>query len=326
VHWRTCGTLCKVPPAVAFHKYVLFIELNDYLLISSSAGKSHDCARFICPPYNVFEITLNMDSCNTGVEMHRKRHREILTAAHLVKEEKSKANPSPSEDVTTIATPTPKTKKEKKQARKMAVNSTRVSTAEIFTEADYAFASQALYGRTTWGKSGSPKIKKGVGQNSTETSVSIENPVGDGRSKSKVESHSRSLQNANRRDSSGTRSVASDPLLGVDPKIFERLGVRLAGMDKWSKKRKENLKKLATIIKEDLEVTKKEDREAGIRKAGFLRFVNKRTVTSLDELHEQFSWSTGEIKKRDKTQKTASQSAERQKEEEEKGRRILEEN
>jgi len=64
-----------------------------------------------------------------------------LTAAYLVKEEKSKVNPSLSEDVTTIATPTPKTKKEKKQAKKMTVNSTRVSAAEVFTEADYAFAS-----------------------------------------------------------------------------------------------------------------------------------------------------------------------------------------
>lgn len=72
----------------------------------------------------------------------------------------------------------------------------------------------------------------------------LKNLVGGGRSKSKVESHSKSLQNANRRGSSGTRSVTSDPLLGVDPKAFERLRVRLAGMDKWPKKCKENLKKL----------------------------------------------------------------------------------
>lgn len=237
--------------------------------------------------------------------MHRKRHREILTAMHLVKEEKSTKNLSPSKGITTIATPTPKTKKEKKQARKMAVNSTRVLAAEIFTEADYAFASQALYRRTTWGKSGSANIEQNGGQDSKETSASTDNPVEDSRSKPKVESHSKSLQNANRRDSSGPRSVASDPLLGVDPKIFKRLGVRLAGMDKWSKKRKEHLKKLATSIAEDLEVTEREDREAETRKAGFLRFVNKRTVTNLDELHEHFSWSTGEIKKRDKAQKRA---------------------
>jgi hypothetical protein len=271
----------------------------------------------------VFGITLNIDSCNTGVEMHRKRHRKILTAAKLVKEEKSKVTISPSEDLSTVATPTPKTKREKKQARKMAVNSTRVSAVEIFTKADYAFVSQALYGRTTWGKSGSPKAKKNVDQDSKETSASTDNPVGDGWSKSKAKSHSESIQNANRSDSSGPRLIALDPILGVDPKIFERLGVRLAGMDKWSKKRRENLKKLATIIAEDLEVTKKEDREAEIRQAGFLRFVNKRTVTSLDELHEQFSWSTGEIKKRDKAQKRSSQSAERR----EGGERgVLEEN
>jgi hypothetical protein len=279
--------------------------------MSSSAGKSHDCARYICPPFDMVEITLNMYSCNTGIEMHRKRHREILTAVHLVKEEKPTTNLSPSEDVTTIATPTPKTKKEKKQARKMAVNSTRVSAAEIFTEADYAFASQALYGSTTWGKSGSPKVETNVGQNSKKTCASTDNPVEDGRSKSKVESHSKSLQKSKRRESSGPPSVPSDPLLGVDPKIFERLGLTLADMDQWSKKRKDNLKKLATIIADDLEVTERENREAEIRKAGFLRFVNKRTVTNLDELHEQFSWSTGEIKKRDKAQKTAPKSKER---------------
>ena len=272
------------------------------------------------------EITLNMYSCNTGIEMHRKRHREILAAMHLVKEEEPTANLSPFEDVTTIATPTPKTKKEKKQARKMVVNSTRVSAVEILTEADYAFASQALYGRTTWGKSGSPKVEKNIGQKFKKTSTSTDNPAEDGRSKSKVESHSKIFQKSRRRESSGPLSVASDPLLGVDPKIFERLGIRLAGVDKWSKKRKDNLKKLATIIADDLEVTERENREAKIRKAGFLRFVNKRTITNLDELHEQFSWSTGEIKKRDKAQKTASQSDERREEEEEEERGVLEEN
>lgn len=321
VHWRTCGALSKVPPAATFHKYVVFIGPNDRLLMSSSAGKSHDCSRYICPPFNVAETALNKYSCNTGVEMHRKRHREILTATHLVKEEKTTANLSPSENITTIAAPTPKTKKEKKQARKMAVNSIRVSAAEIFTEADYAFASQALYGRTTWGKSGSPKVEKNVGQDSKETSASTDNPAEDGRNKFKLESHSRSLQNTTRRDSSGPRSVASDSLVGVDPKIFERLGVKLAGKDKWSKKRKEHLKKLATIIAEDLEVTEREDREAEIRKAGFLRFVNKRIITNLDELHEHFSWSTGEITKRDRIQKRASDEGEKGEE-----RRVLEEN
>jgi hypothetical protein len=213
----------------------------------------------------------------------------------------------PSEEIVAMTTP-PATKKEKKQARKLAANSSRISAAEIFTEADYSFVSGALYGKTTWGKSGSLSVDENVGQDLKETTASTENRIDDGPSKSHMESYSKRLRNATRRNSPGSRSVASDLLLGVDLHIFERLGIQLDGVDKWSKKRKERLKKLAAVIAEDLEVTKREDRETEIRKAGFRRFVNKRTVTNLDDLHEQFSWSTGEIKKQDKARKKESQS------------------
>ncbi len=269
--------------------------------MSSSIGKSHDCTRYIFLPVNVFEIALIMYSCNVGVEMHRKRHREILIAANLVKKENSETIMSPPEVVTETATASPipwkRTRKERKQIRKSAANSTRIPATEIFTEADYVFVSEALYGKTTWGKSGSLGEDETVGQESKETEATTDSTLEDGRKVSKVESSRKRLRKAARRDSPSASSVTSDPLLGVDPKILERLGVSLAGKDKWSKRCKEDLKKLVSIIAQDLEITEREKQEVEMRKAGFFRFVNRKTVTNLEELHEQFSWSTGEKKK-----------------------------
>jgi len=269
--------------------------------MSSSAGKSHVCSRYIFPPIKVSEIVLIMYSCNNGVEMHRKRHREILTVVDLVNEEDSDIVISPPEVATSSGNPSPKTykgtRKERKWTKKPAANNTRISVAEIFTEADYVFVSEALYGKTTWGKCGGLDDESNVGQDSKETEVRAESTLEVSRKIFKVEDFKKRLRKAAGKDSSSPSSSTLDPLSGVDPKIFKRLGVKLADHDKWSKIRKENLKKLAGIIAQDLEITERENQELETRKAGFYKFVNRKTVINLDELHEQFSWSTGEKKK-----------------------------
>jgi hypothetical protein len=236
--------------------------------------------------------------------MHRKRHREILTVADLVNEEDSEVVISPPEVATSTGSPSPrkckgtrKERKERKRTRKSAANSTRISAAEIFTEADYVFVSEALYGKTTWGKCGGLDDESNVGQESKETEVRAESTLEVSRKASRVEDFKKRLRKAAGKDSSSPSSSTLDPLSGMDPTIFKRLGVKLAGHDKWSKIRKENLKKLAGIIAQDLEITERENQELETRKAGFYKFVTRKTVINLDELHEQFSWSTGEKKK-----------------------------
>jgi hypothetical protein len=250
-----------------------------------------------------FEMILMMHSCNIGIEMHRKRHREILTAVNLVNEE-DREDVSPSQVSIRAGEPLPKagcgSKKERKMKRKSAANSVRIPMVEIFTEADYVLVSEALYGKTTWGKSGGLKDENTTGQDFAETQAKSESTPEIKRKAARGENFKKRLQKAAGKLPSSPSAPKSDPLLGVDPKIFERLGVKLAGSNKWSKIRKENLKKLANIIAQDLEITEREGQEAEMREAGFWRFVTKKTAINLAELHEQFNWSTGELKKEPK--------------------------
>lgn len=235
--------------------------------------------------------------------MHRKRHREILNIVDLVSEE-DREFLSTTEVVIRTGKPASQTcsgsKKERKKKRKSAANNVRIPATEIFTEADYVFVSEALYGKTTWGKSGGPEEENTTGSDSKETEVKFRSTPDVSRKENRIDVLKKRLQKAAGKTSSSASSTIPDPLLGVDPRIFDRLGLKIAGNDKWSKIRKENLKKLANIIAQDLEITERENREAEMREAGFWRFVTKKTAINLVELHKQFYWSTGELRKEPK--------------------------
>lgn len=98
----------------------------------------------------------------------------------------------------------------------------------------------------------------------------------------------------------GTPSSPEDPLDLVDVKIFERLGVPVTLGGDNSKKRRDFIKKLAVLIKEDLEIDQKELDDSRMRQAGFWRFVSSETLENLVELHKGFVWSTGELKNKEK--------------------------
>lgn len=95
-------------------------------------------------------------------------------------------------------------------------------------------------------------------------------------------------------------SVVEDLLTSIDPKIFERLGVPMTLTYDSSKKRRDLIKKLATLIQEDVGIIRKEDEDTRMRQAGFWRFVSSATLENLIELHKGFCWATGELKNKEK--------------------------
>ena len=95
------------------------------------------------------------------------------------------------------------------------------------------------------------------------------------------------------------------PVKSLDISIFDRLGIPIhVGHDN-SRKRKDLIKKLAVDIQADLDVIEREESETRIREAGFWRFVNRHTLENMRDLHEGFSWSTGELVKQKKLQKSS---------------------
>lgn len=83
-----------------------------------------------------------------------------------------------------------------------------------------------------------------------------------------------------------------------DINFFARLGVKYENKGDTSKTRSEIVLKLVNQILEDMDIIAREEYETQVREAGFWRFVNRAAAQNLQEAHEDFSWATGEYRKR----------------------------
>lgn len=83
-----------------------------------------------------------------------------------------------------------------------------------------------------------------------------------------------------------------------DVNYFARLGVKYENKSDTSKARSEIVLKLVNQILEDIEIIGREEYETQVREAGFWRFVNRAAAQNLQEAHQDFSWATGEFRKR----------------------------
>ncbi|OBT90564.1 hypothetical protein VE02_01022 [Pseudogymnoascus sp. 03VT05] len=83
-----------------------------------------------------------------------------------------------------------------------------------------------------------------------------------------------------------------------DINFFARLGVKYENKGDTSRARSEIVLKLANRILEDMTIIGREEYETQIREAGFWRFVNRAAAENLQEGHQDFSWATGEYRKR----------------------------
>ena len=71
------------------------------------------------------------------------------------------------------------------------------------------------------------------------------------------------------------KSPKIDPYEGLDPQIFNRLGIKVINPPKSSPTRKDLIRKLITQIKEDLAIQAQEKTEAKIREDGFWRWAGR---------------------------------------------------
>ncbi|KFZ05593.1 hypothetical protein V501_08198 [Pseudogymnoascus sp. VKM F-4519 (FW-2642)] len=83
-----------------------------------------------------------------------------------------------------------------------------------------------------------------------------------------------------------------------DVNFFARLGVKYESKGDTSRARAEIVLKLANKILEDMTIIGREEYETQIREAGFWRFVSRPAAENLQEGHQDFSWATGEYRKR----------------------------
>lgn len=83
-----------------------------------------------------------------------------------------------------------------------------------------------------------------------------------------------------------------------DVNFFARLGVKYESKGDTSRARGEIVLKLANKILEDMTIIRREEYETQIREAGFWRFANRPAAENLQEGHRDFSWATGEYRKR----------------------------
>jgi len=86
----------------------------------------------------------------------------------------------------------------------------------------------------------------------------------------------------------------TDPLDGVDPAIFFRLGVEIITPIKNSKARKDLTAKLVAAVKDDLEIIVREDREIEMREAGFWRWAGRTAWHAMKDTRKTLDWATGQ--------------------------------
>lgn len=92
--------------------------------------------------------------------------------------------------------------------------------------------------------------------------------------------------------------VDIDPNTRFDINFFARLGIKFKNLNDSSKERHEIVVKLANEICADMTIISREEFETQVREAGFWRFVNRTAAHNLHEAHRDFSWATGEFRKR----------------------------
>ncbi|KFY00104.1 hypothetical protein V490_01482 [Pseudogymnoascus sp. VKM F-3557] len=83
-----------------------------------------------------------------------------------------------------------------------------------------------------------------------------------------------------------------------DINFFARVGINYENKNDTSRVRGVIVLKLANKILEDMTIMRREEYETQIREAGFWRFVNRAAAQNIQEAHEDFSWVTGEYRKR----------------------------
>ncbi|ELR09297.1 hypothetical protein VC83_06685 [Pseudogymnoascus destructans] len=83
-----------------------------------------------------------------------------------------------------------------------------------------------------------------------------------------------------------------------DVNFFARLGVKYESKGDTSRARSEIVLKLAIKILEDMTIIGREEYETQIREAGFWRFISRAAAENLQQGHQDFSWATGEFRKR----------------------------
>ena len=88
--------------------------------------------------------------------------------------------------------------------------------------------------------------------------------------------------------------LAKDPYNGLDPNIFDRLGVQVVDPPHNSVARKALIAQLITAIKEDFETIRHEDMEIKLRSEGFWRWAGKKAYHAIMVINrEEIDWATG---------------------------------
>jgi len=80
---------------------------------------------------------------------------------------------------------------------------------------------------------------------------------------------------------------------GLDPAIFQRMGVATEG---GGKARREAVKRLLEAVKNDLEICDREKIEKGIREEGFWRWAGRNAWNNMQSVREELDWATGQRK------------------------------
>lgn len=89
------------------------------------------------------------------------------------------------------------------------------------------------------------------------------------------------------------KPTQDDLIEGLDPQIFLRLGIKNIDPPKSSAVRKELIRKLTAVIKEDLAIQAQEKAEAKIREESFWRWAGRGAYNLIMKNREGIDWATG---------------------------------
>lgn len=89
------------------------------------------------------------------------------------------------------------------------------------------------------------------------------------------------------------KSTMADPYDGLDPEIFERLGINVTNPHKNSSARKDLVRKLIVQLKDDIGIQAQEKAEAQTRADGFWVWAGRAAYHIIMENRENIDWATG---------------------------------
>ena len=207
---------------------------------------------------------------------------------------------------------------ERKMAKKMGGSDApkKWQDIEAFSRHDTDFISQAIHliihdGKGAWGgenlyddvfscKDGSKQIDTEVDVEDLVQSFSdlaIDSATPNSRQKRNAKRISAMVKakhaHGRAKKYSHKRSPKFDPYDGLDPQIFNRLGIKVIDPPKSSSTRKDLICKLITQIKEDLAIQAQEKVEARIREDGFWRWAGRGAYHLIMKNREDMDWATG---------------------------------